>query len=460
MKRSTAIAGTAATAFVALGGAAMAFIWKPEIAPIDPSRLARFDPELVRKGANLAALGDCNTCHTAPDGQPFAGGLPLPTPVGVVYSTNITPDPDTGIGRWSEDAFRRAMREGVDRKGRYLYPAFPYDHFTLVSDADDEALYAFLMTRQPAHAAAPVNRLPFPLNQRPVLAGWNLLFLRRGPFKPDPAHDDLWNRGAYLVEGVGHCGACHTPRNLFGAEKRGEAFAGGEAEGWRAFPINASSPASVPWDADALYGYLRRGWHGLHGVARGPMAPVADNLASVPDSDVRAIAVYVASLMGEPAPERRRQGERLAADAEPFGSGGKPQSAGSQAAPPPQAAGGAGAAIYASACASCHESGRPAPYGGVNLALSTAINGETPRNLLNILLAGLPAADAVRAPIMPGFGAILTDTQIAALTSYLRSRFSAKPAWSDLPAQIREARDGEVAANPSSDARQTAATSH
>jgi mono/diheme cytochrome c family protein len=459
MNCPTAIAGGTVIALVALGAIAMAFVWTPEIAPIDPSRLARLDPGLVRKGAKLAALGDCNTCHAAPDGEAFAGGQPMPTPFGTIYSTNITPDPETGIGRWSEEAFRRAMCEGVDREGRHLYPAFPYDHFTLVSDADDDALYAFLMTRKPAHATAPANRLPFPLNQRPVLIGWNLLFLRRGPFKPDPAHDDLWNRGAYLVEGIGHCGACHTPRNMFGAEKRNEAFAGGEAEGWRAFPINASSPAPIPWDADALYAYLRQGWHGLHGVAGGPMAPVTDNLASVPDADARAIAVYVASLMGEPAQERREQGERLSAGAKLFGVGGKPQSAGGQAAPP-QAAGGVGASIYAAACASCHESGRPVPYGGINLALSTGINGENPRNLLNILLAGLPAADGARAPIMPGFGAILTDAQIAALTSYLRSRFSTKPAWSDIPAQLLEAREGRLGANLSSDAGQISATSH
>jgi mono/diheme cytochrome c family protein len=457
MKRPTAIAGGIVVALVALGAVVVAFVWAPEIAPIDPGRQSRLDPDLVRKGANLAALGDCNTCHTAPDGQAFAGGVPIPTPFGTIYSTNITPDPETGIGRWSEEAFRRALREGVDREGRHLYPAFPYDHFTLVSDADDDALYAFLMTRKPAHATAPANALPFPLNQRPVLAGWNLLFLRRGPFKPGPAHDDLWNRGAYLVEGIGHCGACHTPRNMFGAEKRNEALAGGEAEGWRAFPINASSPAPIPWDADALYAYLRQGWHGLHGVAGGPMAPVADNLASVPDFDVRAIAVYVASLMGEPA--QRERDERLAVAAQPFGVGGKPQSAGSQAAPP-QAAGGVGAAIYAGACASCHESGRPMPYGGINLALSTVINSDNPRNLLNFLLGGLPAAEGVRAPIMPGFGATLTDAQIVALTSYLRSRFSTKPAWSDIPALLREARDGQVGANLAPDATQISAKSH
>ena len=461
MKRSRAVAGgiVAVAVFVALCVSSVAYVWRPEIAPIDPSRPVHFDPELVRKGAELAAVGDCNACHTAPNGQVFAGGAPLPTPFGMIYSTNITPEPETGIGRWPEQAFRRAMREGVDREGRYLYPVFPYDHFTRVSDADDEALYAFLMTRRPVRAAAPADEFRFPLNQRVVVAGWNLLFLRRGPFKPDSARDDVWNRGAYLVEGIGHCGACHTPRNMFGAEKRNEAFAGGEEEGWRAFPINSFSPAPVPWDADALFAYLRQGWHGLHGVARGPMAPVANSLASAQDADVQAIAIYVASLMGEPTQERRRQGERLADVAKPFGTGGKPQSAGSQVAPP-QPSSGLGAAIYAGACASCHESGRPLPYGGVNLALSTAINGENPRNLLNVVLAGLPAGDGVRAPIMPGFGAILTDEQIAALTSYLRSRFSVKPAWSNVSAQLQEARDGLVDANLSSDASRISVTSH
>ena len=151
-----------------------AYAWRPVIDPVTPPAATSFDPALVEKGAELASIGNCGTCHTAPGGQPFAGGLPLPTPFGTVYSTNITPDTETGIGRWPEAAFQRAMREGVDREGRHLYPAFPYDHFTLVTDADNQALYAFLMTRRPVSARAPANDLSFPLNQRFVLAGWKL----------------------------------------------------------------------------------------------------------------------------------------------------------------------------------------------------------------------------------------------------------------------------------------------
>lgn len=343
------------------------------------------------------------------------------------------------------------MREGVDREGRHLYPAFPFDHFTLASDEDDKALYAFLMTRRPVRAMAPANELPFPLNERPVLAAWKLLFLRAGTFRPDASHDAIWNRGAYLAQGIAHCGACHTPRNTFGAEDTSQTFAGGEAEGWRAFAINAASSSPIPWDANSLYAYLRQGWHGLHGVAQGPMGPVTDNFASVADDDVKAIAVYIASMMGEPMPERRQQGAALVAAAKLSSTGAKPRWGGSQTVPP-QMASDPGAAIYASACASCHESGRPVPYGGIGLSLSTVINGESSRNLLNLVLGGVPAADGVRAPIMPGFSGTMTDQQMIELASYLRSTFSKKPAWADTAAQLREAR-GQLASKLSGGAK-------
>jgi len=424
-----------------------AYAWRPAINPVDPPAAASFDPALVETGAELAAIGNCATCHTAPGGKPFAGGLALPTPFGTIYSTNITPDPDTGIGRWPEAAFQRAMREGVDRAGRHLYPAFPYDHFTLVSDADNQALYAFLMTRQPVQARAPANDLPWPLNQRFVLAGWKLLFLQPGPLKPDPAHDAEWNRGAYLAEGLAHCGACHTPRNLFGAEEKDRRFAGGDAEGWHAVPIGSLSPAPVPWTAESLFQYLRDGWHGQHGTAQGPMGPVADSLAAVPEDDVRAIATYVASVMGLPDAEARRRGDALAAaTADPAGPGTRPQSAGSQTIAAAVPAQDPGAAIYAGTCAACHESGRPSPFGGLDLRLSSAIAGDSPANLIRIIRHGVPAASGARGPIMPAFAAALSDRQLETLLAYLRGRFSDRPGWTGLSDAVRAARDGEVAA--------------
>jgi len=285
--------------------------WQPAIAPINPPLATSFAPDVVKRGAELAAIGDCAVCHTAPAGRIFAGGRAIATPFGTIYSTNITPDAETGIGTWSEAAFQRALRNGVARDGSYLYPAFPYDHFTLVSDDDDKALYAFLMTRTPVQAPALTNDLPFPLKVRPVLYGWNLLFLRRGPYRADPAHDEAWNRGAYLVDGLGHCGDCHTPRNLFGAEQRDRRFAGGAAEGWTAYALDAASPAPVPWTAEALTQYLGRGFAAQHGVPRGPMADIASDLRSVPADDIRAIAIYVAAQMGSHGPERTQIAQQV-----------------------------------------------------------------------------------------------------------------------------------------------------
>src|SRR5215472_14294910 len=219
MRKSGIIGGVLAVLLLGGGGAFFAIAWHPAIAAIDSPPRQSFDVSLVKRGRELAALGNCANCHTVRGGKNFAGDLAVPTPFGPVYSSNITPDAATGIGRWSEEAFRRAMRSGVDREGRHLYPTFPYDHFTNVSDEDDRALYAFLMTREPIHAPPRENQLSFPLNQRFVVAGWKLLFLHRDGFQADLARSVEWNRGAYLVEGLAHCGACHTPRNALGAER-------------------------------------------------------------------------------------------------------------------------------------------------------------------------------------------------------------------------------------------------
>src|SRR5262245_12445575 len=279
-------------------GAFFAWSWKPEIGPQKAPAAASFDPASVAKGFRLAAIGNCGTCHTQPGGKPYAGGLPIQTPFGTIYGTNITPDADTGIGAWSEAAFLRAMREGVDRQGRHLYPAFPYDHFTHVSDSDISALYAFLMTREPVRLENRALELPFPLNVRLSAAAWKLLFLREGGIAHDPAQSEEWNRGAYLVAGLGHCGACHTPRNTLGAEKPRQMFAGGESEGWHAPALGKSSPAPIAWSADQLYDYLRNGFAKQHGAVAGPMQPVVQNLKKASDADLRAISAYVAGLAG------------------------------------------------------------------------------------------------------------------------------------------------------------------
>jgi mono/diheme cytochrome c family protein len=421
------IASVVAGILIAGGAAAFAVAWRPAIAAIDPPAPPSFDAALVKRGRDLASIGNCNDCHTVRGGKAFAGGLPVPTPFGTIYSSNITPDAETGIGHWSEAAFRRAMRSGVNRDGQHLYPTFPYDHFTNVTDEDDQALYAYLMTREAVQAPARANQLSFPLDQRFVVAGWKLLFLRRGSYQTDPTKSAEWNRGAYLVEGLAHCGACHTPRNALGAERASASFAGGDVDNWHAYAINAQSPAPVPWDVDALTAYLRDGWHPDHGVARGPMAEVVSNLSSVPGSDIRAIAVYMAGVFGAPTPDRKRQGEAVLTQVK----ASSVQASQSNA---------AGAAIYAAACATCHETSRALPYGGVNLGLSTAISGPDPRNVANIVLSGIRPVLGERSPIMPGFAASMNDEQIAALLNYLRARFSQQPAWTGIAKTIEDAR--------------------
>jgi mono/diheme cytochrome c family protein len=438
MTRSPRIIASVIAGILIVGAvAAFTLVWRPAIAAIEPPPPQSFDTALVKRGRDLAAIGNCNDCHTVRGGKAFAGGLPVPTPFGTIFSSNITPDAETGIGRWPEAAFRRAMRSGVDRDGKHLYPTFPYDHFTNVTDEDDRALYAFLMTRQSVRAPARENQLSFPLDQRFVIAGWKLLFLRHGAYQPDGAQSADWNRGAYLVEGLAHCGACHTPRNTLGAERASAQFAGGDVDNWHAYAINAQSPAPVPWDADALFAYLRDGWHSDHGVARGPMAQVVSNLSSVPPSDIRAIATYMAAVFGAPTPDRKRQGEAVRAQVKSTATQVTKVNPPPMQAPPTDKV---GASIYAAACAVCHETDRPPPYGGVNLALSTSISGPDPRNAANIVLSGIRPVEGERSPIMPGFADSMNDGQIAALLNYLRTRFSNQAAWTGVEQTVEAAR--------------------
>jgi mono/diheme cytochrome c family protein len=266
-----------------------------------------------------------------------------------------------------------------------------------------------------------------------LIAGWKLLFLRREAYHPDPSKSAEWNRGAYLVEGLAHCGACHTPRNALGAERASAAFSGGDVDDWRAYAINARSPSPVPWDADALFAYLRNGWHPDHGTARGPMAQVVANLAAVDPDDVRAIATYMASVFGPPAADGRHDAKTVLAEVKPMADRASEANR-------------AGASIYAAACASCHESGRALPYGGINLALSTAISSPDPRNLANIVLSGVSPREGERSPIMPGFAGSMNDDQVVALVTYLRTRFSNHGAWTGVDQVVAAARRAQVPA--------------
>jgi mono/diheme cytochrome c family protein len=417
--------GLAALLVIAVVVAAV--IWKPAIVPVSTPQRDAFAPELVRHGSQLAAAGFCTSCHTGRDGNGFAGGRPLATPFGTIYGSNITPDRDTGIGTWSLAAFTRAMRDGVDASGRFLYPAFPYNHFTGLSDGDIGALYAFLMTRTPVRAQTPAPDLPFPYNLRPILAGWNLLFLRQGPLERDPAQSETWNRGRYLVEALAHCSACHSPLNRFGAEQRGRYFAGGEAEGWWAPPLDRSSLAPVPWTEENLFNYLRS-WDSAHGGGVGPMQPVVEGLGQLPPEDVRAIASYVAGFLGPSTPDRARRTDAIASRAEPSRS---------------DPAVDRGAQVFRGTCATCHESGATVPFTVASLAQHTALAAPDPRNVIRVILGGIQPAEGEVGGFMPAFQGTLTEAQTADLVAYLRARFSDEPAWSNLPDAVhRIAQEG------------------
>jgi mono/diheme cytochrome c family protein len=193
---------------------------------------ARAQDDAVARGRYLAVLGDCAGCHTAPHGAPFAGGLPFTASFGTLYSSNITPDRQTGIGNWTADQFYRALHQGIAAGGKHLYPAFPYPYFTLLDRADTDALFAFLKARKPAHSTPPENRLHFPFNIRLVMMFWNWLFLDDSRFKPDPAKSAAWNRGAFIVRGLGHCAACHTPKNILFGDETSKALTGAVEEDW------------------------------------------------------------------------------------------------------------------------------------------------------------------------------------------------------------------------------------
>ncbi len=427
-KRRSTLAGIAAVCTAAVGIAAAVLPWR-SIAPIARPDVSTYSAATIARGQQLAALGNCAGCHTDINGIANAGGRALETPFGIIYSTNITPDVETGIGTWSYPAFERSMREGIHRDGRHLYPAFPYNHFAKTTDADLQAIYAYLMAQVPVHAVNRETTLAFPFNFRPLLAGWNALFHEPIPFKADPAKSDDWNRGAYLVESLGHCGACHTPRNALGAERTAKTYlAGGVAEGWEAPPLTSLSHAPIPWSEDELFAYLRTGISRLHGVATGPMAPIVRELAAVPDSDIRAMAVYLASF-NETTITPAAQ-ETLATRLETITSV-KAVSASAL-----------GARIYDGACAVCHQIGGPVLFGSKpSLALNSNLHSNLPDNLIQVILHGIEQPVSSDLGYMPAFKNSLNDEQVSELVSYLRQQFAPdKAPWTDVAAAVGRVR--------------------
>jgi mono/diheme cytochrome c family protein len=418
---------------------------RPSVATMAAATPASFDAASVERGARLAAVGDCSSCHTASNGRPYAGGVPLATPFGTIHGTNITPDPETGIGGWSEGAFVRAMREGIARDGSHLYPAFPYDHFTHTTDDDLHALYAYLMTRDPVRAPNRANDLRFPFNIRPLIAAWNVLYLRQTAFHPEPSRSAEWNRGAYLVQSLGHCGSCHSPRNALGAEKTDAELAGGEAQGWYAPALNDASPSPLPWTVEQLSVYLRTGIARDHAIAGGPMQEVAGNLAHASADDVHAIAVYIESTMGPLTGDReaRANGAQRRAAGGPLpnvsvedqriGTSGGTASGNAALAQ-------LGITVYDDACAACHDLGRTdSSSGALRLPLAVAVYDPDPRSLLRIVRDGIAPLPGQPGRWMPAFGSTLSDEQLVALLAYLRAAAAEAPPWRELPKSVREA---------------------
>ena len=432
-RRGPLLRGAALLAGIVGFAAALLGVRAP-IAPVAAIEAAIYTPETIARGQRLAALGDCAGCHTAPGGARNAGGLAIATPFGTVVSTNLTPDIETGIGAWSFSAFQRAMREGISRDGHRLYPAFPYPAFTRMVDADLTDLYAYLMAQPAVRADVPSSRMAFPFGARSLMALWNGLFLTPGVVAGEPARSAQWQRGEYLVNGVGHCGACHTARHGLGAQRSGAAFlAGAMVDGWEAPALTAATRAPVAWTAQAFYDYLRHGHSAQHGAATGPMATVVRELGPASDADLRAMAAYLASFNPEQS------------DTQAAGAAQRAIAAAQAQAPLPDAA----QRMFQTACGACHHDGDGPHLLGVNvpLALASKLHAEQPDNLLRVILDGVRDPATRQIGYMPGFRNHLDDREIAALAHYMRQRFApGRPAWRDLNGAVAQARGSAGAA--------------
>ncbi len=354
--------------------------------------------ELVARGQYLVRAGDCMSCHLRDNGEPFACGLGLNTPFGVIYSSNITSDRETGIGAWTSDQFFHAMHDGKGAHGEDLYPAFPYPWFRLATRADDDAMFAYLKTTPPVRYTPPANKLPFYLF-RSTVGAWNLLYFNTEDFHPDPSQSSEWNRGSYLVNGLGHCGACHTPKGMLGGDKSGQAFEGGDLENWEAPDLTGNVRTGLgAWSIQDIEDYLKTGRNARAG-AGGPMAAVITYSTSLmDDGDRRAIAVY---LKGQAA---------------------SPDTASSSAESSSMKR---GAEIYSDACSSCHFAdgvGQPELF--PPLGQNSMLQQSNPIGVEHLILAGgrIGTSPSRPSPLsMPSFAWKLNDQEIADVATYIRN---------------------------------------
>lgn len=370
-------------------------------------------PALIERGQYLALVGNCTSCHTREGGAPYAGGVAFQTPYGTLYSTNVTQDPELGIGRWTLAQFTRALREGVRADGSHLYPAFPYTEFTKISDEDVAALYAYFKTIAPVHQAPPPNQLRFPYSQRWALGIWNALFFKPGRFQPDRKQSAQWNRGAYLVEGLGHCGECHTPRGFLSAQNAGQALSGavypdnigGRWLNWSSVNLTSATDGLGGWSVEDIADYLRYGYTLKAGVFGAMNEVVGNSTRYLTDADAQAIAAYLKGL-----PPIQRDGDA------PL-SGDQMEDA---------------EILYSVNCGTCHlPTGLGSGDTGPPLAGSPIVQAANPESLINITLYGglvpeTPPSQRWAArkwqPMNP-FGDKLSDQDVATLLSYVRASF-------------------------------------
>ena len=379
--------------------------WGPPGAPPDAVDAVSADP--VAHGRYLAVTGDCAACHTRVGGAPYAGGRGINTPFGAIFSSNITPDPATGIGAWSADDFYRAIHKGVGHGGKRLYPAFPYPYFTHITRADSDDLFAYLRTVPAVADTPPPNKLPFPLNIRFLMRIWNALFFKPGAFAAEPARSAEWNRGAYLVQGPGHCGACHTPKNFLAADKAGRALQGGKLDNWTAVNLTGDVRDGLGgWSKADIVEYLRTGRNARTSASGGMTEVVYRSTSRMSDADLAAMATYLkdAAPSGRTAPQ--------AADA---------------------AAMRAGEAIYLDSCAACHRAdGKGVPRLFPPLSGDAAVQSADATTITRMILTGsrsIPTPGAPTPLAMPPYGGKLTNAQVASVATYVRNSWgNAAPA--------------------------------